>query len=72
VEPTDANLPEGLQEIIAYAFGCSPVVVGDAGDETLYRLIVLGEDGELYEWIASLSLDHRWTLSPVRLSYSSG
>jgi hypothetical protein len=72
MEPTDANLPDGLAEVLAYAFGCSPVVLGDAGDPTTYTLMVLGDDGELYEWLASLSVDHRWTLSPRGLRYSSG
>lgn len=66
------NLPDDLLDTISYAFGTSPVVVGDAGDATVYTLMVLGDDGELYEWLASLSLDGRWTLSPRGLSYSSG
>lgn len=64
------NLPIDLLDTISYAFGTSPVIVGDAGDTTVYTLMVLGEDGELYEWLASLSLDGRWTLSPRALRYS--
>ena len=33
--------------------------------DTKYWIVVLDDDGELYCYRASLSLDRRWTISPV-------
>jgi hypothetical protein len=54
-----------LAELCAWAFvSASAIEIEELGFGQAW-VFVLDEDDELTCWRASLSLDHRWTLSPV-------
>lgn len=60
------DLPKGLQDLIDYSWPDALWVAGEARGEDFYTIWILNLDSTYTEWNASLSLDERWTLSPVR------
>jgi hypothetical protein len=60
------NLPPGLMEIIDYGWPDALWVAGEARADDAYTIWILNIDSTYTEWLASLSWDGRWTLSPVR------
>jgi hypothetical protein len=60
------NLPQGLQEIIDYAWPDALWIAAEVHSDTAYTIWILNLDYTYTEWTASLSLDERWTLSPTR------
>lgn len=66
------NLPQGLEELVDYAWPDALWVAGEIRDDTTYTIWILNIDETYTEWLASLSLDERWTLSPVRGPWHTG
>lgn len=62
---TNVAIPKHLDEIIDYAFPDALMVGHTAHAEDTYSIYILGLDYSYTKWLASLSLDNRWTLSPI-------
>lgn len=65
------DLPPVLQELLLDAFGDAEVLARPHSRDSVYTLYVLDDDGCVYRWLASLSLDGRWTVSPRGLTWQS-
>lgn len=60
------KLPPALDELIDYAYPDSLWVAGQQHSDGFYTVWVLDVDSCYNELRASLSLDQRWTLTPVQ------
>ena len=58
-------LPRKLDELTAWHWPDALWITYERHSDTCYTLNVLDVDYKYTVWRASLSLDHRWTLSPV-------
>lgn len=63
--PSIQEIPKRLDEIIDYAFPDALMVGATCHSAHAYSIYVLDLDYSYTKWLASLSLDNRWTLSPV-------
>jgi hypothetical protein len=57
-------IPGRLDEIIDYAFPDALMVGATCHSDGAYTIYILDLDYSYTRWLASLSLDDRWTLSP--------
>jgi hypothetical protein len=55
---------DSLDELIEYAFPNALAIEGISHGEDAKTLIILDLNYKYTVWLACLSLDHRWTLSP--------
>jgi hypothetical protein len=62
--PSIQEIPERLDEIIDYAFPDALMVGATPHSEETYTVYILDLDYTYTRWLASLSVDNRWTLSP--------
>ena len=60
------NLPAGLESLIDWGWPDALWVAAEVRDERTYTIWILNIDGTYTEWMASLSFDERWSVSPVR------
>lgn len=65
-EPTIPTLPAALEFLLGEAFPDALWIDAKKVSDFTYVLWMLDLDYSYNEWIAHLSIDHRWTLSPVR------
>lgn len=63
-EPGNNAFPETLDELIEWWKPNALAIEGIRHDDRIYTLVVLDLDYTYTVWLASLSLDNRWTLSP--------
>lgn len=63
-DQTIQEIPQRLDEIIDYAFPNALMVGATHHSESVYSIYVLDLDYRYTKWLASLSLDDRWSLSP--------
>jgi hypothetical protein len=68
-DPTILTLPVQLDELVAYAFPDALWVAGQQHSPSTYTIWVLDLDYRYNEMRACLSMDNRWTLSPVHHSW---
>jgi hypothetical protein len=64
-QPTILAFPDSLDAIIDYAFPDALMVGGTRHSERAFTIYVLDLNYSYTRWLASLSLDGRWTLSPL-------
>jgi hypothetical protein len=57
--------PQELDELVAYRYPDALWVFSEAHSATCFTIWVLDLDNTYNVWRAYLSLDQRWTLSPV-------
>lgn len=65
-EPTISALPKDLLDIVEYAYPDALWIAGERKSGSCYVVYVLDVDQSYNEFVTHLSLDFRWTLSPVR------
>lgn len=65
-DPSDVTIPQHLDESVAYLYPDALWVAYERHSDEAYTLWVLDLDYSYNELRACLSLDGRWTLSPVR------
>jgi hypothetical protein len=58
------EIPKRLDEIIDYLYPDALMVGATRHSDDVYSIYVLDIDYKYTKWLASLSLDQRWTLSP--------
>ena len=63
-EPGINAFPKDLDELIEWWAPNALAIEGIRHDDRTYTLVVLDLDYRQTVWLACLSLDHRWTLSP--------
>jgi hypothetical protein len=64
-EPAIYALPTKLEQLIEYRWPDALWITHERHSSEAYTLNVLDLDYSYTVWRACLSLDHRWTLSPV-------
>jgi hypothetical protein len=64
VDPSIQAIPQRLDEIIDYAFPNALMVGATCHSDDVYSIYILDLDYSYTRWLASLSLDNRWSLSP--------
>lgn len=57
-------IPNGIEQAIDRKFPDAVAVDGIRHSDDAWTIVVLDVDLNQTVWLASLSLDHRWTLSP--------
>jgi hypothetical protein len=66
VDPGDKAFPVELKDLVEWRFPDALWIAYERKSEECVVVWILDVDNGYNEWIAHLSLDHRWTLSPVR------
>lgn len=65
MKPSDQNLPQGIYDLLDRIDPDGNRVGYDRHSDGAYTLYVFKLDDSIAFWRASLSLDGRWTLSPI-------
>ena len=63
-EPGISSLPEALEQLIDWRWPDSLWTAYEMHSEECYTVWILDLDYSYNEWLATLSLDGRWTVSP--------
>jgi len=66
VDQDSKALPVELEDLLAWRFPDALWIATEVKSDRCIVTWILDSDYGYNEWIAHLSLDHRWTLSPVR------
>ena len=64
MNPGDKSFPQKLDDLLEYAFPEAVAIEGIRHGDEAWTLVILDVDLKQTVWLACLSLDHRWTLSP--------
>lgn len=65
------DLPPDLIEVLDYAHQERRGMMVTRHSAVCFTIVVLDDDGKLYQWRAHLSVDCRWTLSPIVLEWDN-
>lgn len=64
MNPGNNAFPTELDQLIDFAFPEAVAVEGIRHSDEAFTIVVLDVNLSQTVWLAALSLDHRWTLSP--------